>query len=113
MERSDRRSRNPILTIEERPVTVHALVMTGICVGAHLTGLSGVVAGRYGGRGFIFALHSIVDDAAVHPDDSLRCSASQLDWALRWLQKERVEFVSLDEAVRRLGARDTGRFAAF
>lgn len=94
-------------------MTVRALVRTGICVGAHLTGLSRAIAARYRGSGVIFALHSVVDDAAVHPDYSLRCTVSQLAWALGWLRKQGVQFVSLDEAVARLHARDTGQFAAF
>jgi peptidoglycan/xylan/chitin deacetylase (PgdA/CDA1 family) len=92
---------------------VRSFVKTGISVGAHLTGLSRVIATRYRGRGMIFALHSIVDDVAAHPDDSLRCSVSQLEWTLRWLKHQGVEFVSLDEAVERLSAPTTRRFAAF
>jgi peptidoglycan/xylan/chitin deacetylase (PgdA/CDA1 family) len=94
-------------------VTVRAFVRSGICVGAHLTGLSRAIGARYRGRGTIFALHSIVADDAVHPDYSLRCTVSQLAWALRWLRRQGVAFVSLDEAVRRLRMGDSGHFAAF
>jgi peptidoglycan/xylan/chitin deacetylase (PgdA/CDA1 family) len=94
-------------------VSVPSFVKTGISVGAHLTGLSRVIATRYRGRGMIFALHSVVDDDAVHPDDTLRCSVSQLEWTLCWLRQEGVEFVSMDEAVKRLTARTTREFAAF
>lgn len=90
-----------------------SLLKTSISVGAHFTGLSRVVAARYRGRGMIFALHSIVVDGAIYPDDTLRCPASQLEWSLRWLRKQGVEFVSLQEAVRRLSTRQTGPFAAF
>jgi peptidoglycan/xylan/chitin deacetylase (PgdA/CDA1 family) len=93
-------------------MTVPSFVKTGVSVSAHLTGLSRLIAARYRGRGMIFALHSVVDDDAVHPDYSLRCSVSQLAWTLQWLRKE-VEFVSLDEAVGRLTARSTRPFAAF
>jgi peptidoglycan/xylan/chitin deacetylase (PgdA/CDA1 family) len=94
-------------------VTVRSFVRAGISVSAHLTGLSRLIATRYRGRGMIFALHSIVDDHAVHPDYTLRCSVSQLEWSLRWLKREGVEFVSLDKAVERLTARNTRQFAAF
>jgi peptidoglycan/xylan/chitin deacetylase (PgdA/CDA1 family) len=94
-------------------MSVSAFVKTGVSVAAHATGLSRVIAARYRGRGMIFALHSVVDDGAVHPDCTLRCSVSQLAWTLRWLKMEGVEFVSLDEAIARLGARRTHPFAAF
>jgi peptidoglycan/xylan/chitin deacetylase (PgdA/CDA1 family) len=94
-------------------VTVRALVRTGITIGAHLTGLSRLIATRYRGCGIIFALHSVVDDGAAHPDYTLRCSTGQLEWTLRWLSTQGMEFVSIDEAVRRLSARQTGQFAAF
>jgi peptidoglycan/xylan/chitin deacetylase (PgdA/CDA1 family) len=92
---------------------VRSFVKTGICVGAHRTGLSRLVAARYRGCGIIFALHSVVEDDAIHPDDSLRCPTGQLEQVLQWLRKQRVEFVSLDEAVRRLKAPQAGRFATF
>jgi hypothetical protein len=41
-----------------------------------------VLAARYRGRGMIFALHSVVEDGAVHPDYTLRCSVGQLTWTL-------------------------------
>jgi peptidoglycan/xylan/chitin deacetylase (PgdA/CDA1 family) len=50
----------------------------------------------------IFVLHSVVDDDAPYPDETLRCSVRQLDRVLHWLRRENIEFVALDEAVRRL-----------
>jgi peptidoglycan/xylan/chitin deacetylase (PgdA/CDA1 family) len=94
------------------PVVVPSFVKTGVSVSAHLTGLSRWIAARYRGRGIIFALHSIVDNDAVHPDYSLRCSVKQLAWTLNRLRTE-MEFVSLDEAVARLAARSARPFAAF
>jgi peptidoglycan/xylan/chitin deacetylase (PgdA/CDA1 family) len=96
-----------------QPVTVRSFVKTAISTGAHFTGLSRAVALRYRGRGTIFALHSVVDDGAFYPDDTLRCSVGQLAWTLRWLRREGVEFVSLDEAVRRLSGPPGRPFAAF
>ena len=80
---------------------------------AHLTGLSRVLATRYGGRGMIFALHSIVDDETFYPDYTLRCPVGKLEWALRWLKDEGLDFVSLDEAVARLSAQKPRPFASF
>jgi peptidoglycan/xylan/chitin deacetylase (PgdA/CDA1 family) len=104
---------NRVRTSRKRPSPVRSFVKASVSVGAHLTGLSRVIAARYRGRGMIFALHSIVDDVAAYPDDSLRCSVSQLAWTLHWLQRQGVEFVSLDEAVERLSTRVTRPFAAF
>jgi peptidoglycan/xylan/chitin deacetylase (PgdA/CDA1 family) len=92
---------------------VRRFVKAGISVSAHLTGLSRAIAARYRGCGMIFALHSVVDDVVACPDDTLRCPVGQLAWTLRWLQDQGVEFVGLDEAVRRLSARNTRQFAAF
>jgi peptidoglycan/xylan/chitin deacetylase (PgdA/CDA1 family) len=94
-------------------MTVKALVKSAITSGAHRTGLSRVVASRYGGRGVIFALHSIVDDVSPYPDVTLRCSPAKLAWVLQWLREEGLDFVSLHEAVRRLYGNDAHPFAAF
>jgi peptidoglycan/xylan/chitin deacetylase (PgdA/CDA1 family) len=61
----------------------------------------------------IFAAHSIVDDINPYPDQTLRCTAGKLAWALQWLREEGLDFVSLDEAVRRLHVEDAPPFAAF
>jgi peptidoglycan/xylan/chitin deacetylase (PgdA/CDA1 family) len=89
------------------------LVRTAVSVGAHFSGLSRLVAARYRGRGMIFALHSIVDDDTFYPDYTLRCSTRRLEWALRWLRDEGLDFVNLDEAVRRLDDDDPRPFACF
>jgi peptidoglycan/xylan/chitin deacetylase (PgdA/CDA1 family) len=89
------------------------LLRTAVSIGAHFSGFSRLVAARYRGRGMIFALHSIVDDGTFYPDHTLRCSTSQLEWALRWLRDEGVDFVTLDEAVRRLNDGNPRPFACF
>lgn len=89
------------------------LVRTAVSVGAHLSGLSRLVAARYRGRGMIFALHSVVADDTFYPDYTLRCSTRRLEWALQWLRDEGLDFVSLDEAVRRLGDGNPRPFACF
>lgn len=70
---------------------------------ARVTGVSSALALRYRGRGTIFALHSVVDDSASHPDETLRCPVSRLEAILRWLKHRGIEFVSLDQAMQRLG----------
>jgi peptidoglycan/xylan/chitin deacetylase (PgdA/CDA1 family) len=94
-------------------VTVKSLVRSAITSGAHRTGLSRVIAARYAGRGAIFALHSVVDDISLYPDQTLRCAADKLAWVLRWLEDEGLDFVTLDEAIRRLSADRARPFAAF
>src|ERR1700726_4571489 len=94
-------------------MTVPSFAKTAVSVGAHLTGLSRVLATRYRGCGMIFALHSVVDDGAFYPDETLRCPVGRLERTLRWLRKQGVEFVSLDEAVARLSAARRRPFAAF
>ncbi|MEA2905929.1 MAG: hypothetical protein QOI12_3316 [Alphaproteobacteria bacterium] len=94
-------------------MTVRSFAKTAVSVGAHFTGLSRALATRYRGRGMIFALHSVVDDSTPYPDETLRCPVSKLAWTLRWLERQGVEFVSLDEVVKRLGTPQTRPFAAF
>ena len=77
------------------------------------TGLSSVVGARYRGRGMIFGLHSVVDDDALCVDQTLRCSTRQLERTLSWLRAENIDFVDLDEAVRRLQDSDLRPFACF
>jgi peptidoglycan/xylan/chitin deacetylase (PgdA/CDA1 family) len=61
----------------------------------------------------IFALHSIVDDGTFYPDHTLRCPVGRLERALQWLREQGLEFVSLNEAVRRLSLPKTRPFVAF
>jgi peptidoglycan/xylan/chitin deacetylase (PgdA/CDA1 family) len=79
----------------------------------HRSGAAQALALRYRGRGTIFMLHSVVDDAGPHPDHSLRCPVATLARTLRWLRERGVEFVSLDEAVARLQTPASRPFAAF
>jgi peptidoglycan/xylan/chitin deacetylase (PgdA/CDA1 family) len=99
--------------LRKRVLAVPPLVKTAVCVAAHVTGLSRVIAVRYRGRGTIFGLHSVVDDGDCYLDETLRCPVAELEGTLRWLQKAGVEFVSLDEAVERLHSPPTRLFAAF
>jgi len=94
-------------------MTLKSLLKSAIAVGAHRTGLSRIIASRYRGRGAIFALHSVVDDISPYPDQTLRCAADKLAWVLQWLKDEEWDFVSIDDAVRRLRTRDARPFAAF
>ncbi|GJE42537.1 polysaccharide deacetylase family protein [Methylobacterium soli] len=92
---------------------VRSLLKTGIPIIAHRSGLARALSQRYGGAGTIFMLHSVVADGSFHPDAGMRCPASRLDHALSVLRGFGVDFVSLDEAVRRLRSGAPGRFAAF
>jgi peptidoglycan/xylan/chitin deacetylase (PgdA/CDA1 family) len=89
------------------------LVRTAASVTAHFSGFSRLVAARYRGRGVIFALHSVVDDDTFYPDHTLRCPAGRLEWAMRWLRDEGLDFISLDDAVRRLSGENPRPFACF
>ena len=89
------------------------IVKSAVYTTAHVSGLSRVLALRYRGRGIIFALHSIVDDDAFHPDHTLRCPVGKLKWILRRLRQQELDFVTLDEAVERLNASSARPFVAF
>jgi peptidoglycan/xylan/chitin deacetylase (PgdA/CDA1 family) len=92
---------------------VPSAVKNAVYTTAHVSGLSRALALRYRGRGIIFALHSVVEDGAVHPDHTLRCPVGKLEWILRRLRERRIEFVTLDEAVERLSLPPARPFAAF
>jgi peptidoglycan/xylan/chitin deacetylase (PgdA/CDA1 family) len=94
-------------------VTVRPFVKKAFPVVARVTGVSSALALRYRGRGAIFALHSVVDDSASHPDETLRCPVSRLEATLRWLKHRGVDFVSLDQAMQRLGRPRDAPFAVF
>jgi peptidoglycan/xylan/chitin deacetylase (PgdA/CDA1 family) len=94
-------------------VHLPAIVTSAIYTTAHVSGLSRALALRYRGRGIIFALHSIVDDQASHPDHSLRCPVGKLEWILRRLRQQKLDFVTLDDAVERLAAPAARPFVAF
>jgi peptidoglycan/xylan/chitin deacetylase (PgdA/CDA1 family) len=89
------------------------LFRTAVALGADFTGFSRIVAARYRGRGMIFALHSVVDDDTLYPDQTLRCPASQVERVLRWVKGAGFEFVTLDEGIRRLGEDNPRPFACF
>jgi peptidoglycan/xylan/chitin deacetylase (PgdA/CDA1 family) len=80
---------------------------------AHASGLSRALGTRYRGRGVIFALHSVVADDAFHPDRTLRCPVGKLGWILRRLKSAGVDFLTLEEAIRRLSLPPSRPFAAF
>jgi peptidoglycan/xylan/chitin deacetylase (PgdA/CDA1 family) len=100
-------------TKRDKPVQVHPLIKSSVYLTAHVTGLSRALGLRYRGRGIIFAFHSIVDDDAFYPDHSLRCPVGKLEWILRRLRQQQLDFVTLDEAVERLDASTARPFVAF
>lgn len=80
---------------------------------ARYSGVAKALALRYGGPGIIFMLHSTVGSSDQRVDKDLRCPVSALERSLRWLKDNDVEFVSLDEAVKRLDRPSPGKFCAF
>ena len=102
-----------MMTVSALPVRLRSFVRSSTPFVAHRSGISHAIARRYRGRGVVFMLHSVVDDGAFYPESMLRCPAGRLDWILRWLKANGVEFVSLDEAIARLAAPRSGLFAAF
>jgi peptidoglycan/xylan/chitin deacetylase (PgdA/CDA1 family) len=94
-------------------VPVPAIVKSAIYTTAHVSGLSRALALRYRGRGIILALHSIESDDAFHPDHTLRCPLGKLEWILRRLRQQHLDFVTIDEAVERLSEPAADPFVAF
>lgn len=77
------------------------------------SGLNRAAAIRYRGRGVIFMLHSVTDDASLHIDQGIRCSVTKLTQILRQLREQDVEFVTIDDAIERLKEPASASFAAF
>ena len=100
--------KQPSLHVDARRYLRRAVSAIG-----HYTGLSRMIGVRYRGRGMIFVLHSVVDDDAVYVDQTLRCSTGQLETTLKWLRGQDVDFVDLEEAIRRLRYGDPRPFACF
>lgn len=92
---------------------VPAIVKSAVYTTAHVTGLSRALALRYRGCGVIFALHSVVADDAFHPDHTLRCPVSTLEWVVRRLRRRNLDIITLDEVVERLSEPAPKPFAAF
>src|SRR5947209_8502174 len=90
-----------------------SLIKKAFPVAARFSGLSRALAIRYRGQGAIFALHSVTDDTERYPDQTLRCPARKLAFALRWLRGRGIEVVTLDAAIERLRSPTRHRFAVF
>lgn len=89
------------------------MLKSGVPLLAHRSGLADAIALRYRGVGTIFMLHSVIEDDRFVPDQSMRCPVSRLEAALTILRARGITFVSLDEAMDRLGAGAGPPFAAF
>jgi peptidoglycan/xylan/chitin deacetylase (PgdA/CDA1 family) len=70
-----------------------------------------LVSRRYAGSGTIFMLHSVVDDASSYLNEPTRCTVVVLDRLLRYLRDNRIDIVTMDDALARLDDRATNRFA--
>ena len=77
----------------------------------HRTGAARVIARRYGGRGVIFMLHSVVEDAEPYLREPIRCTKGVLELLLRYLRARQIDIVSLDDALRRFSDPNGPRFA--
>jgi peptidoglycan/xylan/chitin deacetylase (PgdA/CDA1 family) len=77
----------------------------------HRTGAARLIARRYGGRGVIFMLHSVVDDAEPYLREPIRCTVRVLEVLLRQLRARQIAVVSLDDALRRSCDPKAPRFA--
>ncbi len=97
----------------EQTVQVYPLIKNGIYLTAYVSGLSRALGVRYRGCGVIFAFHSIIDDDAFYPDHTLRCPVGKLEWILRRLRQQQLDFVTLEQGVDRLGAPSARPFVAF
>lgn len=93
-------------------MTARAVLKASVPVLARYSGIGKALAYRYGGRGVIFMLHSTIDNSLPYLED-IRCPVASLEYALSWLQSEGMEFVSLDEALRRLAGPAHGKFCTF
>ena len=79
----------------------------------HRTGAARLIAHRYGGRGVIFMLHSVVDDPEPYLREPIRCTVRVLEALLRHLRGHQTELVSLDDALHRFCDPKAPRFAVF
>lgn len=77
------------------------------------SGANDLVGQRYGGLGTIFMLHSVVQDPARYLFDGNHTSVVFLERFLHWAGRKGIEFITLDEVLKRLDSNATGRrFAA-
>jgi peptidoglycan/xylan/chitin deacetylase (PgdA/CDA1 family) len=79
---------------------------------AHHAGISKALALRYGGAGVIFTLHSTIGNSVPYLED-FRCPVVTLERTLSWLKASDFDFVSLDEALRRLSTPPRRKFCVF
>jgi peptidoglycan/xylan/chitin deacetylase (PgdA/CDA1 family) len=77
------------------------------------TGLSGLVARWYAGRGAIFMFHSVTPDRSAHLDLDLRTSTTFLDRLLSSLRAADIDVLSIDEVIPRLTSTNRRRFVVF
>jgi peptidoglycan/xylan/chitin deacetylase (PgdA/CDA1 family) len=80
---------------------------------AAASGLAGLAAGRYGGAGSIFMLHSIVGDDYLFPKENVQTSAGFLEKIIRHCVSRRIAVVSLSDAMLRIESGSSERFVCF
>lgn len=80
---------------------------------AAASGLAGLAAGRYGGVGSIFMLHSVVGDDYFLPKENVQTSASFLEKIVRHCISRNIAVVSLSDAMQRIESGSEERFVCF
>ncbi len=84
--------------------------LSGLAVAS---GAASLFTKRHGGCGSIFMLHSIVPDDTILPLENVHTKIGFLDRVIRHFIKERIEIISLSDAMSRLERGSTERFACF
>ena len=90
----------------------HHVIKTASAL-AVASGAAELARKRYGGRGTIFMLHSVLDDSDVLPQDNTHTSLRFLKMALDYCRSKKLEIVTLSEAMRRLRLPATEPFVCF
>ena len=80
-----------------------------------LTRLHHVLAPITRGSGVVFTLHHVrpFGGASFAPNRILEITPEFLEMAVRFVRESGYDIVTLDEAIERLGSKNSGRFAAF
>lgn len=89
---------------------IRASVLSGAARMLHGLGLDELVGRRYGGSGVVLTFHEFVRDTA--PTLGQGCRIADFEAILTALQRKGRDFVTLDEARRRLEAQDRRPFVA-
>src|SRR5579871_1044107 len=100
---------------DDRPdlMSLKHIAMRNLGDVAAACGVAGLAAGRYGGVGSIFMLHSIVNDDYVLPRENVQTSARFLERTIRYYLARGIDVVSLSDAISRISSGSKARFVSF